>query len=61
MNEYTLYQYTDERGAVVVSAIHWRDGMAFRAEYPDAIAIRQFRVGGLGYNSNTNRKGQKND
>ena len=40
MNEYTLYQYTDERGAVVVSAIHWRDGMAFRAEYPDAIAIR---------------------
>ena len=21
----------------------------------------QFRVGGLGYNSNTNRKGQKND
>lgn len=39
MNDYTLYQYTNEQGNSVVSAIHWRDGAKFRAEYPDAIAI----------------------
>ena len=40
MNDYTCYQYTDEKGDLVVSAIHWRDGAKFRADYPDAIAIR---------------------
>jgi hypothetical protein len=40
MNDYTCYQYTNEQGAVVVSAIHWRDGAKFRADYPDAIAVR---------------------
>lgn len=39
MNDYTLYQYTNEQGVVVVSAIHWRDGIKFRSEYPDAVAI----------------------
>ena len=52
MNDYTCYQYTNEQGSLVVSAIHWRDGIAFRAQYPDAIAIRQFRVGGLCHTDN---------
>jgi hypothetical protein len=39
MNDYTLYQYT-VNGKETVSAIHWRDGATFRAEHPDAIAIR---------------------
>jgi hypothetical protein len=38
MNDYTLYEYTSN-GKKVVSAIHWRDGAKFRAEFPDAIAI----------------------
>jgi hypothetical protein len=36
MNDYTCYQYTNEQGVLVVSAVHWRDGIAFRAQYPDA-------------------------
>ena len=55
MNDYTCYQYTDEQGSLVVSAIHWRDGAKFRADYPDAIAIRQFRVGGLCHTDNINK------
>jgi hypothetical protein len=39
MNNYTLYEYTNEQGKLVVSAIHWRDGAKFRSEYPDAKAI----------------------
>lgn len=39
MNDYTCYQYLSN-GSLVVSAIHWRDGATFRAEHPDAIAIR---------------------
>ena len=38
MSEYTLYKYT-MNGKEIVSAIHWRDGASFRAEFPDAVAI----------------------
>jgi hypothetical protein len=40
MNNYTLYQYTNEQGKTVVSAVHWRDGFKFRAEFPDAVALK---------------------
>ena len=40
MNSYTLYQYTNEQGKTVVSAVHWRDGFKFRAEFPDAVALK---------------------
>ncbi len=39
MNDYTLYEYTDEYGDLVVSAIHYLDGQQFRSQYPDAKAI----------------------
>ena len=39
MNEYTLYEYVNEQGNLVASAIHWRDGAKFREEYPDARVI----------------------
>lgn len=55
MNDYTCYQYTNEQGVLVVSAVHWRDGIAFRAQYPDAKRVAQFRVGALCY-CVTNRK-----
>ena len=40
MNNYTCYEYTNEQGVLVVSAVHWRDGFAFRAQYPDAKVVR---------------------
>ena len=61
MNDYTLYEYTSN-GKKVVSAIHWRDGAKFRAEYPDAIAIGQFRVRARCYSvSNQEKENQVNE
>ena len=40
MNNYTAYQYTNEQGKLVVSAVHCPDAAKFREEYPDAVALQ---------------------
>jgi len=37
---YTAYQYKNEQGSLVVSAIHSYDVAKFLEEYPDAVALQ---------------------
>ena len=37
---YSLYQYTNEQGKVVVSAVYSLDVAKFLEQYPDAVALQ---------------------
>ena len=40
-SRYTLWEYTNEQGDKVVSAIHFYDLLDFKMEHPDAVRVNR--------------------